>query len=108
MNRVDIDSRIPRIVRNLPDEVDDALRRGAEAIESGAKSRAPVDSGDLRDSIKADRLGVGEYEVASDAFYAHMVEFGTTKAGAQPFLLPAAEAERDNIVKAVTTELNNL
>jgi HK97 gp10 family phage protein len=63
-----------------------------------AKQRAPVDSGALRDSIKGDvEMGPQGYEAkvsAGDrkAFYWGMVEFGTSKKGARPYLRPGVQA----------------
>jgi HK97 gp10 family phage protein len=74
------------------------LKRVAEAGAEEAKQRAPVDSGALRDSIKGDvEMGPQGYEAkvsAGDrkAFYWGMVEFGTSKKGARPYLRPGVQA----------------
>jgi len=104
-------SRIPSIAAQLQARVDGALRAGAEAIEQQAKQRVPVASGDLRDAIHVEREAMGEYAVVAgddNVFYGHMVEFGTARVPARPFLVPAAEASRDTIVTAVTTVLRGL
>lgn len=65
-----------------------SLRGGAKLIADRARALVPVDSGDLRDSIKVrarknKRTGYVNVYVAAggrrkgDPFYAHMVEFGT-------------------------------
>lgn len=70
-----------------------ALRAGAKAIAEEAERNVPVDSGDLRDSIRVTsriRAGMptasvkagGRAKVAGkqlDVFYAHMIEYGTAK-----------------------------
>lgn len=104
-------SRLDSIARSLPDEVDSAIRLSAEAIEAGAKSRVPVDTGDLRDAIHTEKLEDGSYRVVAgngDVFWGNFVEHGTTRTPAHPFLLPAAEAERDNIDGLVRRALSDL
>lgn len=93
-------SRLKHIAATLDEELDVAIRNTAEAIASGAQSRVPVDTGALRDSIHVDKVGDGSYAViagSSKVFYGHLVEHGTVKTPAHPFLIPAAEAERDSV-----------
>lgn len=88
-----------------------ALRAGARVIAKEAKTRVPVDTGALKKSIRVvtgkTREGARVYVTAGaggkhDAFYAHMVEFGTKahftqKGGATKvgqFALTKAEAGR--------------
>lgn len=66
-----------------------AALRGAEA----ARQLAPVDSGELRGGIVA-RHGGLQAEVVSSAAHSAMVEFGTSRAAAQPYLLPMAREMR--------------
>lgn len=42
-----------------------------------------------------------------DAYYAHMVEWGTVKMGARPFLRPAFEARREAAIEAMRLYLAN-
>jgi HK97 gp10 family phage protein len=75
-------------------------------IQRGAKERCPVDTGRLRNSIAVDldedRLSGG---VGTDVEYAPFVEHGTSKMAAQPFLFPAFEEERPQIVERLRREL---
>lgn len=69
-----------RIERNI---IRSAIRQGAKVIEEEAKRRVPVNSGDLRDSIRVSTRSRRGQAIATikagdeNAFYAHMVEFGT-------------------------------
>lgn len=64
-----------------------ALRAGGGVFRAEAKTRVPVASGALRDSIRVSarlkgtevtaRVTAGGRTRKGDAFYAHMVEFGT-------------------------------
>jgi HK97 gp10 family phage protein len=110
-----------------------ATARGADEIARTAEALAPEDSGDLVGSV-AVTIGpkntpahshpggirtVPEGAAAvtagnSDVRYAHLVEFGTTKAPAQPFFWPAFRSQRKRaetrikraLSKAVKEEFN--
>lgn len=96
---------IPQAVR---DAVKPALVKSADEIAAGARQFAPIDEGDLRDSIVVTPPGGttppysqpgGSHKVPDNAVaitvgntavrYAHLVEYGTRQAGAQPFFWPA-------------------
>ncbi|MCO6390556.1 HK97 gp10 family phage protein [Aliihoeflea aestuarii] len=104
--------RLQKRLQDIPDEVvravQPALIRQAETIAGTMKSAAPRDTGDLIDSIAitppdsstppysqpGGRTVVPETSVAitvgnADVRYAHLVEYGTQKANAQPFFWPS-------------------
>lgn len=64
------------------------LNAAAEAVCKRAKELCPVDTGRLQASISVSQDGNGAY-VSAGTDYAPYVEFGTSKAAAQPFLVPA-------------------
>lgn len=76
----------------------DRLETAAGYVMGLARQKVPIDSGKLRESIRVVRLKgdpkqnirvyAGNRE-KKGAFYAHMVEFGTVKMPAKPFLRPA-------------------
>lgn len=103
-------SRIPQIAASIQPRVEAAMRSGAEAIAESAKARVPVLSGELRDAIHVDAQDEGYYVVAGDddAFYGHMIEFGTSRFPAEPFLIPAAEEQREPLENAVSAALRRL
>ena len=87
-----------------------ALAEGAEAVADDARTRCPVKTGALRDSIKAvSRSGGTSYRIEANArndvgfAYGIIVEF-SPKTG-HPFLYPALDANvgnvKDKIVEAV-------
>lgn len=102
-------SRIPEIMAELA-EVKDSLDEPIERVAQGARERVPVETGTLRDAIHTEETkdGYGVIAGDTDAFYGHMVEFGTTHSAAHPFLLPAFEAERDSIESAIRDRLGDL
>lgn len=104
-------SRLDAIARTLDEEIDSGIRNAAEQIAADAKGRVPVDSGALRNAIHVDRHGDGDYSVVagdSTAFYGHIVEHGGVNTPARPFLIPAAEATRDNIDELVRAALKDI
>ncbi len=76
----------------------DRLESAGEMIATSARQKVPVDTGRLKDSIRVTRLkgdpkmNIRVYagnRLKGGPFYAHMVEYGTVKMAAKPFLRPA-------------------
>ncbi len=82
-----------------------ALQAGALMIESGAKRRAPVRTGFLRASIRAQEATPQEAEVTVGAEYGRFVEYGTSRQRARPYLRPTLNEDRQTIVRAVAETL---
>lgn len=117
-------AKIPDIAREAAAQ---AMEEGAQEIVEAMRALAPVDSGDLRDSIgwtwgevpagsfvideirsgrnRGDQfatLRIKIYAGSRDAFYARFVEFGTRTGGpAQPFFFPAWKKERAKFRKRI-------
>jgi HK97 gp10 family phage protein len=103
-----------------------ALERNAEAVVADMKRVAPVDDGDLRDSIgwtrgdapagtmiigrvgrqKYGALRITIYAGGSTAFYARFQEFGTVKMSANPFFFPVWRARRRRTRTSITRAIN--
>ena len=89
----------------------DALKQGAAEVVADAKSRCPVKTGKLRDSIRADPDNAGtEYNISANAqndngeYYGQYVEF--SPAINKPFLYPAMEANYDRIMSNIRSAVN--
>lgn len=115
MTGFDVDSGISDLFKNLdslPVKVEKKLfRKGlkqiADNLVTEAKSYVPVQTGNLRDSIKAlvslrKNKGGAVATIGSDLFYARFVELGFMHAGtptvhvpARPFLTPVFEGAFD-------------
>lgn len=76
----------------LADGMDAALRAAADAAAEEARRLAPVDSGELAESIRTRKHGAG-YRVEVTAAHAGFVEFGTEDTRPQPFVRPAFESQ---------------
>ncbi len=84
-----------------------AVTSTGKDIVKRAQAKVPVDSGHLRDSIKAEPLDDGQVHVTVDTrderhpSYAAYVEFGTRNQAAQPYFIPATEAARKQFVRKI-------
>lgn len=61
----------------------------AREIELNAKKLAPVDTGKMRQAIKAEPSTKLSWFITAYEHYSKFVEFGTVRQSAQPFLRPA-------------------
>lgn len=121
-------NKLPELSAALAKAAEQIVRKAALDIERGAKERAPVATGYLRNSIYAvthtsSDYGQGGGEppkgasllpevekpkdghtayVAVGANYGAFVELGTSKMAAQPYLIPAADAVRPAFTDAMS------
>lgn len=92
---------LPAIMHDLAPGVRAANLASARRIAARAEASAPRLSGDLAESVRAESgPGTDARAVVGD-WKAHLIEFGTVRHAAQPFLVPAAEAERDAHARAI-------
>jgi len=89
-----------------------AVRAGTKPILTEAKIRVPKDTGNLKKSLgvikrrSRDKTKL-RFSITprkggkNDGFYAHMIEFGTSRQQAQPFMRPAFENKANECLSAV-------
>lgn len=93
-----------------------AIKEGADIVVAEAKSRCPVKTGKLRDSIKAVAKNQGTlYEISANAsktdnagrtyYYGCRVEFDPYFG--QPFLYPALDEHREEIYHKIRDAISN-
>lgn len=99
---VSLTSKLPQIIAGMEAKASNAVATTAANIAADAKDIAPVDTGNLRNSIRQKMKGPIEAEVRVNAEYAGYVEYGTTRAPAQPYLTPAVEMNKDNFERAIS------
>lgn len=99
---VKVTSRFREIAIGLEAKTKIGTKAGAELIEKRAKDRVPVRSGDLQKSIRSEpgELGWKVSAGSRDVPYAMLVEMGTSRTPARPYLIPAFEEAK---VAAVTS-----
>ena len=61
------------------DKIEKAFVKSMQDMEKEATAAAPVDTGELKSSIKWKEVGKLSYELRADTDYAAFVEFGTGK-----------------------------
>jgi len=104
-------SRLPLIAAELEPRLEAIAAAGAELVAARARDRVPVRTGKLRDAIHVEHTEPGEYAVVAgdtDVFYGHIVEHGGAYTPARPFLIPAGEEARPEIVKLAAAALRTL
>lgn len=109
-------NRSDNVLKLLNDRVQQGLVDCGEFLREKAREYCPVDTGALQESI--DYKPVGKYVVlyaGGDSLthagndkhvdYAGYVEFGTSRAAAQPFLRPAKENHMDEVKRIMDNAL---
>ncbi len=96
-------------LRTLPERLRAVLRESAEQVAARARTAAPVHSGELSRSIDVieDAQGVG---VCASAPQAVIIELGSYRRAAQPFLRPALLDEREALkarIRRILTEMDH-
>jgi HK97 gp10 family phage protein len=81
-------NRWPAIQANMLMGAEAATSKAAMDMEAGMKRRAPIDTGFLRNSIQARKVGPAHWRVTVTAEYGIYLEYGTRHNRAQPFFFP--------------------
>ena len=88
---VKVNDNTDAVLKELDNAMERALTRIGLAAEGYAKKEAPVDTGNLRNSIThAEEIKEKATYVGTNVEYAPFVELGTSRSRAQPYLRPAA------------------
>lgn len=82
-------NRLPKLAAATPAMVEAAIAKTAFKTEALAKYNAPVDTGNLRNSISASQVRPATWRVTAAADYALYVEVGTHKMGGHFYLTNA-------------------
>lgn len=95
---------------------DDALQQAAKPILADAIKNAPEDTGKLKKGLKISKAfnkkGIRYVYVGTDKkdpqspFYAFFLEFGTSKMSARPFLRPAYENNKKQVIEILKNEIS--
>ena len=93
-------SKLDAIRKRCPERAEAVVQKAAQNIERRAKDNAPVDIGALKGSINVKRSGQFSRTIGDGVDYGIYQEYGTVNMGAQPWLIPAVEAERADFLKS--------
>ncbi|AHE55908.1 HK97-gp10 family putative phage morphogenesis protein [Sphingomonas sanxanigenens] len=119
-----------RKLDQLPEAIGEKVQRqilmdAGEIIAELARDLVPVDTGDLRGSITVSdtivgydgqglTLGLGgtvtvyigpQRNSKPDGWYGHLVEYGTIKMAAQPFMRPAFDSTKGQVQSRIRNDL---
>ena len=109
----ELEEKLSNLEEKLSRALDEALEEIAEKIRDDAKSLVPVDTGALKKSIRVEKKGELQVSVVAgdggvinpktgrEVDYAGFVEFGTSRMSPQPYMQPALEKNRDEILRIV-------
>lgn len=90
-----------RIKVHMANQAEWATEKAAQDIAAGAMRRAPIDTGFLRASIQARKVGTAHWRVTVGAEYGLYLEFGTRFMGAQPYFFPAIAEVSPSFIAAM-------
>lgn len=102
-----LDNQFPKIIAGLEPQARAIVAKAALDIQAHAQGRAPVDTGTLKNSIRARQIGGNgatgsvRWQVTVGADYGIYVEYGTVHMAARPFLTPAVDAVRPAFLAAM-------
>lgn len=82
-------NNFPRIKAGMVDQAEAITEKAAMDMVAGMMVRVPVDTGFLKNSIQAQKVGNAHWRVTVGADYGLYVEFGTRFTQAQPYFYPA-------------------
>ena len=102
-------SDLTRFAEDLRENADTLARRASQVVRKAAldtmadaKTLAPVDTGNLRNSITTDaRQGDLVAVVEATADYAAYIEWGTSKMQPQPFMRPSQDRNTEPFMQAL-------
>ena len=94
-----------QFLAQLPGLLQRILHESGHNIAGRARANAPRATGVLANSVEVSATE-HSVSVAVTAPYAQVVELGTSRRAAQPFLRPALEAERKTLRERILHELS--
>jgi len=102
-----MNSELDRLQPALEARVKVVLEKIARDVEARAKSTVPVDTGALKNSIRASPVSNLTWQVAVGQFYGIYVEFGTHRMPARPYLVPAVDDLRSSFQVAMAIAMSD-
>ena len=108
----DLKRKLAKLDGNLSAALESAVTSGAILVQNDAKILAPYLTGNLRRSIHTATIEKSDVRVVvavgTDVEYAKTIEFGGSRKAPQGYLRPAADKNRDKIVKEIKDALGDI
>lgn len=101
------DSGFAAVAERIRENIEEIIAAGAEGVAQSARDMCPVDTGKLQSSINVSVNG-SSADISADTDYAAYVEFGTSKAAPQPYLVPALLLNSESVLSAIAAGLKAL
>ena len=91
------------------DDVKNVVKKNGSAMTTKAQRLSPVDTGELKRSIKTE-VGLGGYEstTKAEASYAPYIEYGTRFSAAKPFVKPSYDNQKKIFIKDLSLLLKKV
>lgn len=101
--------QLQKAEHNVDAARDEAVNKGADIMQKATENAAPVLTGNLKRNIEKSDPQNGEVEVYVDnqgnAYYGYMLEYGTSKMAAQPFMGPAFNQSKGKMQQAMADSI---
>lgn len=94
---------VPRLRTTMEQRAEMFVAKAAMDVEREMKTRVPVDTGFLKNSIQAARTGPAQWTVTVGAEYGLFIDWGTARMPARPFVAPSVAAVSPNFLAAMRT-----
>lgn len=94
-------NKLPKIAASMRTKADLIVTKTALDLEAQWKTRVPVDTGTLKNSVQATRVGHAHWRVLVGAHYGIYVNYGTRFMAARPFYEPGIAAVRPQFMAAM-------
>lgn len=97
-NKNKIKNILDKYEEDVSRQIDSIMDQSVKEIVEEMKTKVPVDSGRLRNSISSEKVDDYSYVVRASADYAPYVEFGTIHTPAQPFFQPVVDKKYNEMI----------
>ena len=103
---VKYDSYLKDVIESMEESVSSSLNDAGSRLTDKVSEAAPVDTGELRDSVDYDvDSNKLELVIGAQAKHAPAIELGTSKAPAQPFLEVTVKGNVNDVVDSIERDL---
>lgn len=94
-------NNFPKVKANMVSVAEQATAKAAQDMVAQMMTRVPVDTGFLKNSVQAQKVGAAHWRVTVGADYGVYVEFGTRFNQAQPFFYPSVAEVGPTFIQAM-------